>query len=104
MKDISELVKNLKWYGSYADGTEKELMYKAADTIESLYKKQSDSDWIPCSERFPDKVDRYYIVSVKSTVSDLEYTRPVLYDKEGFATRIDEEPIAWQPLPEAYHE
>ncbi len=39
MSMISELIKNLRWYGSYADGTEKDLMYKAADTIESLSAK-----------------------------------------------------------------
>lgn len=86
---------------------------EAADTIESLSAKlvaenmkrpdryYSDG-WIACEDRLPEKIGGYYIVSVKSEVSGLEYTRPSLYDKDGFATRIDEKPVAWQPLPEPY--
>ena len=39
MSMISELIKNLRWYGSYADRVEKDLMYEAADTIEALSAK-----------------------------------------------------------------
>ncbi len=58
MSMISELIKNLRWYGSYADGTEKDLMYKAADTIEFLSAKLADMEqsaedcggWIYCGD------------------------------------------------------
>lgn len=58
--------------------------------------------WILCEKKMPEKTRRYYIVSVKNEVSDLEYTRPALYDNSGFAIKITEKVIAWQPLPEPY--
>lgn len=66
MSMISELIKNLRWYGSYADRVEKDLMYEAADTIEALSAKlqaanmeRSDryygGGWILCEDRLSDK-------------------------------------------------
>lgn len=72
------------------------------DVIIKIRNQAKIKGWIPCSERLPDKTGRYYIVSVKSIASDMEYTRPALYDNDGFSTKIDEWVVAWQPLPEPY--
>lgn len=66
--------------------------------------EEYNNGWIPCSERLPEGIGRYYIVSVKSAVSEVSYSRPALYEKDGFCTKIDEEVIAWQQLPEPYKE
>lgn len=63
---ISEQVKELKWYASYQECEKtQELMYNAADTIESLSAKLADMErsaddcgggWIECeSGKLPDK-------------------------------------------------
>lgn len=44
MSMISELIKNLRWYGSYADSAKKDLMYEAADTIEALSAKPAEAN------------------------------------------------------------
>ncbi len=73
------------------------------DIVEYFESRNKIGEWIPCSERLPDKTGRYYIVSVKSAVLILNIRDLLsLYDNDGFATRLNEEPIAWQPLPESY--
>lgn len=110
VKEIRNMISVLHDEKRYAA---EEIVRQAAGTIEALSAKlavanmgRSDryygGGWILCEDRLPEKIGRYYIVSVKSEVSDLEYTRPSLYDKDGFATRIDEKPVAWQPLPKPY--
>lgn len=115
LKEIQDMASVLHKEKRYAA---EEIMRQAANTIEtlseklvttnmkleSLYESVEDygSRWIAYDDRLPEKTERYYIVSVKSEVSDLEYTRPSLYDKDGFATRTDEKPVAWQPLPKPY--
>lgn len=54
MSMISELIKNLRWYGSYADSAEKDLMYQAAGTIEALSAKLAAANM--------ERSDRYYDV------------------------------------------
>ena len=68
--NISEQVKELKWYASYQECKKaQELMYNAADTIESLSAKLQAANmersadcggWIPCSE--PPKDDREVLI------------------------------------------
>lgn len=68
MSMISELIKNLRWYGSYADSAEKDLMYEAADAIQTLSAKLAAANmersdrhyvggWQPISEYSRDKYD-----------------------------------------------
>ena len=94
-----------------------------ANLAEELAKLPSAQRWIPCSERLPEKDDRYLVtvllyfdeypyVSVSSFAHDLESV-----DKYGFEGRkragwynYDDEygylerdgVVAWMPLPEPY--
>ena len=97
MSMISELIKNLRWYGSYADGTEKDLMYKAADTIEFLSAKLADMErpaedcgggWIPCSE--PPKHNNEVLIFNGKSYS-VGY-----YDGKTWVNTIH--PVEWQEI------
>ena len=105
MIDEKKLIENLKDFaqdeGSKAIYGDK-LRLIIGDCIIEVENQPKVGKWIPCTEQLPNKVESYYIVSVKSAVSGLVYTRPALYDNHGFSTKLDEEVIAWQPLPEPY--
>ncbi len=101
------------------------LLRKAADTIEALSKKlATNGGWIPCSERLPEE-SGYYLVTYHEWSNgeflpkfDDTYVRRLHYQKSeqftgwNFPKCVDKraendmnkEVIAWQPLPEEYHE
>ena len=111
-----------------------ELLLQAADTIEVLSAKltnmeQSAEDcggWILCKDRTPDKEGLYIIHVITGTGEDYVgtwiYQRGVhlsgkqtyIDDKKGYwASPYNGDPaneyltqnvVAWQPLPEPYHE
>lgn len=57
-------------------------------------------EWIPCSERLPDKEGAYLFTC--KTISGIKYVRPgVLYSNGKFGS---DNVIAWMPLPEPYKE
>lgn len=114
--DISEQVKELREYANvslYArESKAKELMKQAADTIESLSAKLQAANmersadcgggWIPCKERLPQKDETVLIDT------GIGYFEIATYSGDG-KTFYTEEcgsscPVAWQPLPEPYHE
>lgn len=73
--------------------------------INHLEKMQSEPQWIPCSERLPEKFGNY-LVSVKRHGWNCEehIENDIAYwdDLEGFH-KVDEV-LAWMPLPEPYKE
>lgn len=110
------------------------ILREVADTIESLSAKlqaanmEQSADcggWIPCKERLPEKEAKEYI---ENELGGIGYLYPLLltyrspntekvhvvrfywnvYDKEfvnnGEKTCDMDRCIAWQPLPEPYHE
>lgn len=122
---ISEQVKELKWYASYQECEKtQELMYNAADTIEALSEKLTDMErpaedcgggWIPCKERLPEdgvdvlvwfeyfrygEYDRLFQTKGISYTFNGEWSGFVNGSSGWNQLRI----IAWQPLPEPYHE
>lgn len=80
------------------------------DLLEYLIEKQSKvGEWIPCSERLPQRQDRkntflkMYLVQSKRGVIHMGFR-----DEEGIwrtihGNRVYNE-VAWQPLPEPYKE
>ena len=130
---ISEQVKELREYADGykkscfgLDGIVK-VLEKAADTIESLSAKLADMErsaedcgggWIKCKDRLPTKKEcgNYrgrFIVTVytnKLTTLHMEYEYAIVRGKEvgrwiwNDRVNIPWEVIAWQPLPEPYHE
>lgn len=83
-------------------------MKKLTNDIEKAI-EQLKSDWIPVSERLPEKSDVYlatFLEEGKRYVERFYYSdfmgwmMPVAWQDEGRIENI----IAWQPLPEPYKE
>lgn len=108
MSMISELIKNLRWYGSYADSAEKDLMYEAADTIEALSAKLAAANmerseryygggWIACEDKLPDEKG-WYLVYAKDQRPFVAYFKGKTFPLNNHYHEI----VAWMPLPEPY--
>lgn len=122
MSMISELIKNLRWYGSYADSAEKDLMYEAADTIEALSAKLAEANmersdryygggWISCEDRLPESYTEIVLVCLKNgavlvaiNTADGNFVNMMVgASRQKFRNFPEHNPvIAWQPLPEPY--
>lgn len=57
--------------------------------------------WIPCSDRMPEENQNVIACFAHGTVTELRF-----YDKKfhGIYDYDEKVIVAWQPLPEAYHE
>lgn len=86
------------------------LMYQAADTIESLSAKLQSANmersaedcgggWIPCKDRLPEEKG-WYLVYAKNQRPFVAYFKGKTFPLNNHYHEI----IAWQPLPEPYHE
>ena len=101
----------IEWLTSHNDiefceEEEKLIIGFLKDTAESFMREnQSAQQWIPCSERLPEKFGDY-LVSVKrhgwNCEEHIENDIAFWDDLEGFHKA--EEVLAWMPLPEPYKE
>lgn len=105
---IDELLKYLREtitsHRPYVPTAITEALTEAADTIEILSEKlEANNGWIPCSERLPEE-------SLNSVIGWDEYRRRCCFvqylgGRWILGNDVDSVKIvAWQPLPEAYHE
>ena len=101
---INEQIKKLReWAVEY------DFMFnQAADTIESLSAKLADMErsaedcgggWISCKDRLPEKKG-WYLVYAKNQRPFVAYFKGKIFPLNNHYHEI----IAWQPLPEPYHE
>ena len=68
------------------------------------------SEWIPCSERLPDKSGEYLITGLHhggDKLTEELWIQVDQFDKDGSDNpyqwwHFDEKVIAWMPLPEPY--
>lgn len=122
---ISEQVKELREVAEMYEGLDGgKILSEAADTIESLSEKLTDMErpaedcgggWIPCKERLPEdgvdvlvwfeyfrygEYDRLFQTKGISYTFNGEWSGFVNGSSGWNQLRI----IAWQPLPEPYHE
>lgn len=129
MSMISELVKELREYGSQRKGEIAILTLRAAGTIEMLSEKAREpkqGEWIPCSERLPSEeerrewidnnldgigylypclVTRYSSINPDRTKNN-PYVAKHYFDGEDFVNGgeevCSEYILAWMPLPEPW--
>ena len=128
---ISEQVKELREYSNISlytrESRARELLKEAADTIEALSANLADMErsaedcgggWIKCKDRLPTEKEcgdyrGHFLVTVyanKHTTMYMEYEYTTVRGKEvgrwiwNDRVNIPWEVIAWQPLPEPYHE
>lgn len=81
---------------------ERKITSKAITRIKELSKKQKETDWIPYSERPPEKEGTYFITTDKNGERDV--------GEDFFYFRGDGTPcwylpdnvVAWMPLPQSY--
>ena len=90
-----------------------------ADTIVELERKLAEREWIPVSERLPEKPGQYLVfyhgVVIKNNIDLMWYGKPSMPNievnrKKKYFYRSDsewgdiiyDEVIAWMPLPDPY--
>ena len=80
--------------------------------IISVLQEQQKQQWIPCSERIPNREEyikndgRFIVTDGQKVYQDLFdiYTTKTFCKESGFAISVDNRPIAWRELPEKYKE
>lgn len=71
------------------------------------YRKMYHKEWIPCSERLPNK-NGFYLCTTKDCITILEFRggNPHYHEKPSFVSdvlgRCNSYVVAWMPLPEPY--
>ena len=92
----------IEWLTSHNDiefceEEEKLIIGFLKDTAESFMREnQSAQQWIPCSERLPDKNGKYLVVGRQKAINILKFDGGRWYGKWGV--------VAWMPLPSPYRE
>lgn len=113
MIDEKKIINDIKQWSK-----EREIKWTTESVISLLESAPKIGGWIPCSERLPTKKEcgNYrgnFLVTVytnKLTTLYMEYEYTTIRGKEvgrwlwNDRVNIPWEVIAWQPLPEAYHE
>lgn len=95
MIDETKLIDELKQSGMIADNEYGNAM------LDMINGQPKIGGWIPCSERFPEENQNVIACFAHGTVTELRF-----YDKKfhGIYDYDEKVIVAWQPLPEAYHE
>ena len=103
ISDLTEILRKLSF--EYHEQWREEFEFvlaDAADTIESLYKKQSVNEWIPCSEKLPEANKDVLICFSDGDVHIASRTHEEFSDFIDRECNIFKNVVAWQLLPEPY--
>ena len=96
-EDKEAIIRRLEaMYGEAEDNETKEALFYAT---EALKEQRPHGEWIPCSERLPEK-DGKYLVTMKGWASSKPMVTTSIFvnsTKEWYPSCI-----AWMPLPEPY--
>ena len=80
----------------------RDMKYRALKAISALPSAQPEQQWIPCSERLPEKSGEYLVSGKwgddKVSVGHCEY----LVEDGYFSTAWNFDVLAWMPLPEPW--
>lgn len=91
------------------------IFAEAIDIAIQALEKQINRCWVPCKDRLPEEVNKFYLVTYRSVIFEkLEQNVTVSYlstfSNGDKIWEIEEEPgnkrmvTAWQPLPKPYKE
>ena len=114
-EDAIEAVENVTWYHQNrnkdmvegANSDEHQAWYKSQDIYEALEAVPSadrPQEWIPCSERLPEKEGYYLVTTRRFAFCDTIYkTRPAFRSSTNRWVRVGgSEVLAWMPLPKPW--
>ena len=120
MSMISKQIDDLRAYAKDRKGELAKLINDAAFTIELLSAKQPEPQWIPCSERLPEKGGQYLVTRGHKSCGNLwnrvyivNYSDLMGLKKEKIwwsgnvgkkKKEKHDDVLAWMPLPEPYEE
>lgn len=110
-----EWIKELKGSEEILEFYYAESFIKALDIAIQALEKQINKYWVPCRDRLPEEVNKYYLVTYRSVIcGKFEQGVTVSYlstfSNGDKSWEIEEEHgnnwmvIAWQPLPKPYKE
>ena len=108
VKELRAIANNLSIGHNMPISLAVERFREAADTIEALSAKLADMErpvedcgggWIPCKDRLPEEKG-WYLVYAKNQRPFVAYFKGKTFPLNNHYHEI----IAWQPLPEPYHE
>ena len=99
---------------AYLQGTSKEHIESVKLAIQA-FEKQINRCWVPCKDRLPEEINKYYLVTYRSVIcGKFEQNVTISYlstfSNGDKSWEIEEEHgnnwtvTAWQPLPEPYKE
>lgn len=103
-KQILEALDDIVTFREESTSEQIEALMEAMDIVEKYSKI---GDWIPCSERLPDKDGKYICTQKIYNLSNGKLSRKSVELVEFYNGKWRRakhlKVIAWQPLPEAYH-
>ena len=102
---LNEIAEWMLEYGALNEKRERDALQHVARGIKKLPSVQPEPQWIPCSERLPEKS--------KDVLLQFQGCMGVGFYENGWAVNTgdgifsevgerEEKPIAWMPLPEPY--
>ena len=106
-QELKECIAEVK-YSAIPEPSKKKI-------INALMENQQKSGWTPCSERLPDEIDKYYLVTYRSVIcGEFEQGTTIsflsTFSNGDKSLEIEEKHgnnlivIAWMPWPEPYKE
>lgn len=110
-----EWIKELKGSEEILEFYYAESFIKACDMAIQTLEKQINRCWVPCKDRLPEEIDKYYLVTCRGVIcGEFEQFTTVSYfstfSNGDKSWEIGEEHgnnwmvTAWQPLPKPYKE
>ena len=107
VEKLNKITFEAEVHNSGYKGTRTEKMLRYEDVMSIINKQPKVGEWIPVSERLPDK-DGFYIATLDGKIVGDDRPFSGLAEFEDWTWVDDEEDykcvIAWQPLPEPYKE
>lgn len=67
-----------------------------------IIRKHMDDGWIPVDERLP-KEGEIVLATYRTGCGEYDVTPDQWYKSSGWESALDDDIIAWRPLPDPYH-